>query len=64
MANRQPCYQPGSAILVTLARTNSKKGTCGRNTLFGPDLVQFDFNLTRASIVSAKDAVSNSGGIC
>ena len=23
-------------------------GTCGRNTLFGPDLVQFDFNLTRS----------------
>ena len=23
-------------------------GTCGRNTLYGPDLVQFDFNLTRS----------------
>src|SRR5205809_791832 len=23
-------------------------GTCGRNTLYGPGLVQFDFNLTRS----------------
>jgi outer membrane receptor protein involved in Fe transport len=32
------------------ARPNNpiRLGTCGRNTLFGPDLVQFDFNLTRS----------------
>jgi hypothetical protein len=28
--------------------TPARLGTCGRNTLFGPDLVQFDFNVTRS----------------
>ncbi len=32
------------------ARPNNpiRLGNCGRNTLYGPDLVQFDFNLTRS----------------
>jgi outer membrane receptor protein involved in Fe transport len=28
--------------------TPARLGTCGRNTLYGPGLVQFDFNLTRS----------------
>jgi hypothetical protein len=31
-----------------LVGATPRLGTCGRNTLYGPDLVQFDFNLTRS----------------